>query len=223
MTRSADADVDPVYATLRATARFACEHLVSIVGISVCWFLAALPIVTAGPATVGAYRAVLSLRAPGADGVDRATVLATVRRQFVHATLLGLVPFVLLGISAAYAVTYLRTGALAAGLLAVVGFNAAVYAWLVSVPTLVELARGESPADALTAGCLWTARHGVGALALLAVTVALFAVTSLLTVAVVLLFAGVTFAFHVEFVGGLDGIDEFTTADTDTTATSPEP
>ncbi|SEW14624.1 hypothetical protein [Natrinema salifodinae] len=198
-----DPDVDPVYAAARRTTRFVWTHLVSVIGISLAWFLTALPIVTIGPATVGAYRAVLSLREDGADRVDREAVLATVRRQFVHATLLALVPVALVAIAANYALAYLATGTVAAGLLALCCTYAGLYAWLVSIPALLGVAAGESPTAALATGYRWTAAHPVGAVALGVVTVALFAVTTLLTVAVALLFAGVAFAFHVEFVAGV--------------------
>lgn len=198
---------DPLHATIQSTGRFVWTNLVSVVVVSLGWFLASLPIVTVGPATVGAYRAVLSLREDGADGIDRDAVRTTVREQFVHATLIGLVPFVILAIAATYAYAYLTTGALASGLLALVGVYAAVYVWLVSVPTFVGLAEGEPVADAVTAGYRWTARHAVGAVALAVVTGALFVISSLLTVAVALLFAGVAFAFHVEFVTTVSEID----------------
>jgi len=210
---SAD-DLDPVYATLRATAHFVWANLVSVVGISVCWFLAALPVVTIGPATVGAYAAVLSLREDrdasviASDGVDRSAVTATVREQFVHATLIGLVPLVLVGIAASYAGAYLATSALAPGLLALAGVNAAAYAALVSIPTLLGLAQGDAVADAVTGGYVWTARHAVGAVALGVVTAALLAAASVLTIAVIVLFAGVAAAFHVEFVTGVAATDE---------------
>lgn len=205
---SRESDLDPVYATLRATARFVWANLVSVVGISVCWFLAALPVVTIAPATVGAYAAVLSLRDDEANGVDRSAVAATVREQFVHATLIGLVPLVLVAIAASYAGAYLATGALASGLLALASVNAAAYAALVSIPTLLGLAQGDAVADAVTDGYVWTARHAVGAVALGVVTAALLAAASVLTVAVVVLFAGVAAAFHVEFVTGVAATDE---------------
>lgn len=198
---------DPLHATIQSTGRFVWTNLVSVIVISLGWFLASLPIVTVGPATVGAYRAVLSLREDDIDGIDRDAVRTTVREQFVHATLIGLVPFVILAIAATYAYAYLTTGTLASGLLALVGVYAAVYLWLVSVPTFVGLAEGEPVADAVTAGYRWTARHAVGAVALGVVTAALFVVSSLLTIAVALLFAGVAFAFHVEFLTTVSEID----------------
>lgn len=196
-------DLDPMYASLERTGRFVWANLVSIVWISVGWFLASLPIVTIGPATVGAYRAVLSLREDGRDGIDRAAVFATVRRQFVQATMLGLVPLVLFAIAANYALAYLVSGTVAAGLLGLCCAYAGLYAWLVWMPTMIGLAEGKPATTALRDGFLWTARHAVGAVALGVVTSALLVVTSLLTVAVALLFAGVAFALHVEFISSV--------------------
>lgn len=194
-----ETDLDPMYASLARTGRFVWSHLVSIVWISVGWFLASLPIVTVGPATVGAYRAVLSLREEG-QGVDRAAVLGTVRRQFVHATLLGVLPLVLFTIAVNYVLAYLVSKAVLAGLLGFCCAYAGLYASLVSIPTLLGLAAGQPAPTALKNGVLWTARHAVGAVALGVVTGALFVLTSLLTVAVALLFAGIAFVLHIEFI-----------------------
>ncbi|WP_276255994.1 DUF624 domain-containing protein [Halomontanus rarus] len=210
-----DPELDPVYAACRRTTRFVWDNLVSIVGISLAWFLAALPVVTIGPATVGAYRAVLSLRGDGPDRVDRSAVVATVRSQFVHATLIGLVPVVVLTVAGTYAVTYLAGGPLFTGALALVGVYGGLYAWLVSIPTLLGLAEGEAPADAFAEGYRWTARHGVGAVALGVVTIGLFVATTVLTVGVALLFAGCAFAFHVEFVTGVTETERLPTSEGD--------
>lgn len=195
-------NLDPMYASLERTGRFVWSHLVSVVWISVGWFLASLPIVTLGPATVGAYRAVLSLRDEG-RGIDRAAVLTTVRQQSVHAALLGLVPLVLFAIAANYVLAYLVTGTVVAGLLGLCCAYAGLYASLVSMPTLLGLAAGKPAPAALKDGVLWTARHAVGAVALGVVTGALLVLTSLLTVAVALLFAGVAFALHIEFISSV--------------------
>ena len=202
MTRTTD--IDPMYASLERTARFVWTNLVSIVWISIGWFLAALPIVTLGVATVGAYRAVLSLREDDHEGIDRTAVRETVRQQFVHATLLGLIPLVLFAIAANYALAYLVTATVPAGLLALCCGYAGLYATLVSMPTLLGLAAGKPVTTALRDGIVWTARHAVGAVALGVVTAALLILTSLLTVAVALLFAGIAFALHVEFISSVN-------------------
>lgn len=199
MTRT---DTDPLHRTFHSTGRFVWDNLPSIIVISIGWFFASLPVVTLGPATLGAYRAVLSLR--DGDGLDRAAVIETVREQFVHATLLGLLPLALIFITVNYGLAYLATGQLAAGLLAVVGLYASMYVALVLVPTFVGLARGATVSDALWAGYRWTAGHALAAIVLGMVTVALLATTSALTVAVVLAFAGITCSFHVEFLAATD-------------------
>ncbi len=193
-------DLDPMYATLERTTRFVWDHLVSIIAISFAWFLAAVPLVTIGPATVGAYRAVLSLRDDETDGIDRSAVLETVREQFVHATLLAFVPFALLVVAVNYTLAYLASASVTAGLLALGCAYASFYAGLVAMPTLLGLATGKSAPAAVIDGYRWTAHHAVGAVAVGVVTAVLFVVSSLLTVAVVLLFAGVASTLHVEFV-----------------------
>lgn len=214
MTGVARSDLDPLYVSLRSTGQFVWTNLISVVCVSVSWFLAALPLVTIGPATVGAYRALFLLRA--GDGIDRVAVARTVRRQFVHATLIGLFPLAVLAIATAYAVAYARTGTLLFGGLALITLNVTIYAWITSVPTLVRLAEGEPATSALAMGVRWTIHHGVGAAVLAIVTAALFTLASLLTVAVVLLFAGVAFAFHIEFITGIPETDRLPTPPTDT-------
>ncbi|GAB3671425.1 YesL family protein [Halopiger thermotolerans] len=212
-------DLDPMYASLRRTARFVWDNLVEVVQISLAWFLAVLPIVTIGPATVGAYRAVLSLREDDVDGIDRGAVLEAVREGFVHATLLSFVPLVLLVSAANYALAYLASGAVTAGLLGLGCLYAGLYAGLVSMPTLLGLAAGKPVLAAFADGYRWTARHAVGAVALGVVTVVLFVVSSVLTVAVAVLFAGVAFALHVEFVASVSAPTEATPITTEAEVT----
>ncbi|UPM45041.1 DUF624 domain-containing protein [Halocatena salina] len=202
-----ETNLDPMYASIEQTGRFVWKHLVSVVSISVVWFLASLPIVTVGPATVGAYRAVLSLRDDGHAGIDRSGVWATVRKQAVHATLLGFIPLILFVIAGNYVLAYLVSGTVVAGLLGLCCAYAGLYASLVSIPTLLGLAAGNSVSTALTEGVLWTARHAIGAVALGIVTGVLLVLTSLLTVAVALVFAGVAFALHIEFISVVSETD----------------
>lgn len=197
---------DPLQATVHETGRFVWTHLPSVIAVSVAWFLASLPVVTVGPATVGAYRAVLSLRA--GDGLDVDAIGRTLREQFVHATLLGLFPLVVLAGAVNYALAYAATGELFAAGLAVGGVYFAAYASLVLVPTFVKLADGSPLTTAVWAGYRWTAGHVVGTIVLGIVTLAIGLLTAVGTVAIVLLFGGVACAFHVAFVTGVD--DQFT-------------
>lgn len=199
---SATPDRDPLHAALRATGRFVWDNLVTVVLLSLAWAVAALPLVTVGPASVGVYAAVLSLREEGR--IDRDRVLQTVREQFVHATLLSLAPLAVATVAVNYGLAYLATGETAAGLLALVGTYAALYLTLVSVPTFAALADGAPVFDAVRDGYLWTAGHPVAAVAMGALTASLLAVTALLTIAAPLLFAGVAAAFHVALLAETD-------------------
>jgi hypothetical protein len=193
-----DGSTDPVYGAARDAARLVWDYPLAVVAISVAWAFAAVPIVTLGPATVGAYAAVDSLSERGR--VDRSAVLDTVRAQALHAVSLSLLPGAVGLIAVNYGLAYLATGATMAGLLALAGGYAALYLLLVACPTFVGLARGEGATDALVEGYLWTARHPIGAVAMGVVTGLLLLVTGLLTVAAVLLFGGTAATFHVAFV-----------------------
>ncbi|RJT06804.1 hypothetical protein [Halococcus sp. IIIV-5B] len=187
-------EIDPLYASLRSTAGFAWRHLDAVVVVSVAWLLCSLPVVTAGPATLGGYRAIVSLRENGS--IDRRAVSTTVRERFVHAVALGLFPVVLAAIALIYGLTLLETGAVTAAVLTVVTAVVTGYGWLVSVAAFAALADGERPVVALQRGALWTARHAVAAGVLGIVTGLLLAGLALTTVGVGLLFGGLAFVFH---------------------------
>lgn len=195
-----------------ATKGFVYVNGAEVALISVCWFLCSLPLVTVGPATVGAYSAINSLRQH--DGLRWRAVLRSVRAQFVGSTLLGLFPVFLFGASLLYLGEYLRTGsALAAGL-GLAGVYATGFTLLVYVPAFALLARGNSPPTAVRTGFLWVSHHPTLALATGLLTAVLFLVTSLLMVAFVVLFAGTAAALHLEIVSRQLGFDGPAVGDT---------
>lgn len=183
--------------THKRTLRFVYQHSATLVAVSVAWFVASLPLVTIGPATLGAYAAVRSLRQTGR--LDRDYVVGAVRTNGVHAALLSALPVAF----AAPAGLSLRGGATVTGLatiVAVVGLYVAGYLAVALIPTFVAMADGESPGVALKRAYVWTATDPAAALSLALVTAILFAVTALLTVGFVLLFAAAAFSYHVEYL-----------------------
>jgi len=62
------------------------------------------------------------------------------------------------------------------------------------------MADGESPVVALKQAYVWTASNPAAALSLALVTAVVFAVTALLTIGFVLLFAAAAFSYHVEYL-----------------------
>jgi len=200
----------------KQTMRFVYEHSVTLVAVSVAWFVASLPLVTIGPATLGAYAAIRSLRETGS--LDRRRVAGVLRRNGVHAVLLSFLPvtfFVAAGL-------YLRSGTPRTGfetVIAVVGVYVGAYLVVALIPTFITMASGEPPTVALRRAYVWTATKPTAALSLVLVTAIVFAVTALLTIGFVLLFPAVAFSYHVEYLA--DDFDVATAADPSTAETAP--
>ncbi|MFP9060683.1 hypothetical protein ACLI4R_09140 [Natrialbaceae archaeon A-chndr2] len=180
---------------LKRTIRFVYQQSSSLVICSLCWTLASLPLVTIGPATVGLYAAVLSLRETGQ--IDRARVSHAVRTNGVHAGLLALLPPMFLAIGVLYGLT--GSGTLAI-IVAVGGLYFGTYTGLTLIPTFIAMARGDSPGSALKQGYLWGATHPTHLIHLAVVTFIVLVTTAMLTIGFVLLFAGIATAYHIELV-----------------------
>ncbi|WP_224450322.1 YesL family protein [Haloprofundus salilacus] len=187
-------DAERLGKAIRQTGRFAYDNAFALVGVSLLWTLASLPVVTLGPATVGAYAAIRSLRADG--HVDKRDVLATVRRQFLHATLLGVFPLLLGGVSLLYAAEFVRVGTTLALVLTVLSAYATFYTVLVLLPAFVALARGESALSALAEGRRRVSGQPTLSLAVALLTAAILVATALTTVGFAFLFPTLAFSLH---------------------------
>ena len=203
-----EADAAPTH---KRTLRFVYEHSAMLVVISVAWFVASLPLVTIGPATLGAYAAIRSLRETGR--LDGGHVASILRTNGIHAALLSFLPMVF----ATPAALSLRGGATPTGfesVLAVAGLYVAGYLGVALMPTFVAMADGETPIAALKRAYVWTATDPTAALSLAFVTAIVFALTALLTIGFVLLFPAVAFSYHVEYL--VDDLDATTATDAST-------
>lgn len=170
------------------------RNATKLVPISVAWFLASLPLVTIGPATVGAYAAIGDVLRD--REVDRRHVAGVLKRQSVAAFALSLLPTAAGLGSALYLAEFARTGAPLPGLLALGSFYAAIFLILVEIPTFVALSEGEWVGDALRRGYVETVNHATLSLVTGILTLLVFVVTLLTTIGFVLLFAAVAFTFH---------------------------
>ena len=187
-----------VYTSLKRAVRFFYECGPRLILLSVLWFVASLPLITLGPATVGAFAAIVSLREDGR--FDRERVQRTVVRRAVPALLACALPAVFAGIALLYFRRYLATASTLAFASSVVATWACIYAVLVLVPTFVAFAGDASVEAAFRAGFRFTRRNGLASVFMGAITLVLFAVLAALTVAFVLAFAGVAFSFQIEVV-----------------------
>ena len=183
--------------THKRTLRFVYEHSARLVAVSVAWFVASLPLITIGPATLAAYAAIRSLRETGR--LDGGYVASAVRTNGIHAALLSFLPMVF----AIPAGLSLRGGMTLGGVdsvVAVVGLYVAGYLAVALIPTFIAMADGDPPTVALKQAYVWTATDPTAALSLALVTAIVFVVTALLTIGFVLLFAAVAFSYHVEYL-----------------------
>ena len=163
--------------------------------LSVAWFVCSLPLITIGPATFAAYAAVASLRETYA--FDRGRILTVLKRHGVSAVLRSGVPLLLAAISVLYALEYFAARSTFLLVLSVGSAHAAAYATPVLVPTFVDTATGGELESSIRAGFRWTSVNAIGAVTLAMATLVAFLVTGLLTVAFVVVFAGLAAAFHV--------------------------
>jgi hypothetical protein len=179
------------------TLKFVYRHSTALVPASLLWVLCSLPLVTLGPASLGVYSVVLSLRETGR--VDRDRVVRTVRENLVPAALLGFLPVVFVGIALLYVLSGLAAG-LVGTALAAAALYAGLYFGVLLIPTFVSIAGGVEPKIAIRESYLWLAGTPVTGLQLLLVTAVLLVATVGLSIGVLLLFAGVAATYHVEVV-----------------------
>jgi len=171
--------------------------------ISLAWFLASLPILTIGPVTLAAYTAIQDLRSDR-NHINRGHIRAVLRQNGVASVVFSGVPVAFGFVAATYGVTALQQGSLIAEAVALVAAYVALYLALALMPTYVKLARGEDPITALRFGIGWLVKHPTPALTMGLLTVIIFALTAVLTIAFVLLFAGIAFSLQVSIVESVE-------------------
>lgn len=198
---SDEPDIERFRTALSETGRFVYRHITALVGVSVVWFLASVPLVTVGPVTLGAYAAIRSLRESGR--IDRGVLVERLRTNGVHATLLSALPLIPALAAGLYADSYLGSRSTASAALAVVCAYAALYAVLLLVPTFVSLSGGTEVVEALREGQKQLTGHPTLALTTGLLTVAILVVTAASTVGFVLLFPALAFTLHL-FLFGFD-------------------
>ncbi|GAA0237796.1 hypothetical protein ACFFQF_28005 [Haladaptatus pallidirubidus] len=189
-----NSDVERLRTALSETGRFVYRHITALVGVSIAWFVASIPLVTIAPATLGAYAAIRSLRESGR--IDRAVVLERVRTNGIHATLLSMLPLLLALAAGLYANAYLESRTTASAALAVVCAYATLYAVLVLVPAFVSLSDGTPLLEALGFGRTQVTGHPTLALTTGLLTFVVFVSTAALTVGFALLFPALAFSLH---------------------------
>lgn len=178
---------------------FVYQNGLRLTALSLVWFVASLPLVTIGPATLGAYVAIQDLRSDrNRTNLDR--IFAIVRQNGLSSMVFSGVPVAFGIVAAVYGSAALEQSSLVGEVVALVALYLALYVALVLIPTYTALARGTDPIDALRFGHRWLVKHPTAALALGLLTLVVLLVTALLTVGFILLFAGTAFSLQVAVV-----------------------
>lgn len=193
-----DAGVESAHRALWSAFKLLSDHAVSFVLVSLAWSVAVLPVVTVGPATLGAYAAVRSLRNEGR--VDRGEVLATLRSHWLNALLLGSVLVATTATSLLYFGRYVATGSVIAGVLGVGGTYVSVHLGLILVPTFIALTGGTDLFEAVKTSYRWTVIRPLVTVSILILTTLLLVASAVLSVAVVIVFPALAAAFHTELL-----------------------
>ena len=193
-----NADVESVHRALWSAFKLLSDHAVSFVLVSFAWSVAVLPVVTVGPATLGAYAAVRSIRDEGC--IDRGEVLATLRSHWLDALLLGGVLVATSTMSLLYFGRYVATGSPIAGALGAGGTYVSVHLGLVMVSTFVGLSGGTDLFEAVKTSYRWTVTRPTVTISVLILTSLLFVGSAALTIAVVIVFPALAAAFHTELL-----------------------
>jgi len=178
---------------------FVYRNGLSLALVSVAWFLASLPLVTIGPATLGAYVAIQDLRSDR-NRIDREHVWHTLRRNGVASLLFSGVPVAFGAVAVTYGVTALQRESLPGEVIALIAAYVGLYSALALMPAFDRLARGDDAVDAARFGLSWLVHHPTPALAMGLLTVAILALAALLTIGFVILFAGVAFSLQVAVI-----------------------
>ncbi|WP_042662770.1 hypothetical protein [Haloferax sp. ATB1] len=205
MTTSDGDAADPtvgVHRALATAARQVYRHPLPMVAISVGWVLASLPLVTIGPATLGAYGAVRSVRENGR--VDREAVRETLAAHWLDSVLFSGLLVVFPAIAVLYLGQYAATGDPLSGVFGAVGFYLAYHAWVVFALAFVSLADGADAVDAVTGGYRWSVENPVATVLVGIVTGTLLLASAVLTIALPLVFPALAAAFHTELVASTD-------------------
>ncbi|SDN22522.1 Protein of unknown function, DUF624 [Halogranum gelatinilyticum] len=195
----ANASVKRLGDGLSGTSRFVYNNSYWLVVISLAWTVSCLPVITIGPATLGAYTAIRELNSDR-NRVNPTQVFRVVRRRAIPATVFGLLPPLFFGLSASYLYVLTLEFTILRLAIMVLTFYVGVYLSLVLVPTFVGLSQGQSGKDALRFGVQWVASNPTSSMTMGVLTLALLLTTTVFTVAFVLVYAGFAFSMQVRLV-----------------------
>lgn len=183
--------------------RFVYGNGSQLVVLSVAWVVCSLPLVTIGPATLAVYIAVQDLRSDQ-NTIDRSRIASVLWQNGIASIVFSGIPLVFSTIAFLYGTQALEQGVLLGEIVALIAGYVALYATLVLIPTFDAMAAGVPPVTSVRRGVYWVSTYPTAALTTALLTVVLLALSLLLTIAFVLLFAGIVVSLHLAIVDAFD-------------------
>ncbi|MFB9807100.1 hypothetical protein ACFFQF_18520 [Haladaptatus pallidirubidus] len=184
--------------SFQRTGTFIFQHSISLVIISICWFVGSLPLVTSGPATLGAYSAIHSIR--NGDRIETRMIRRTLRRHGLNATLLGFVPIIVGIITAIYFHQYIVTNSTFYIVFAIGGVYLFAFLLLISLTTFVRLSDGCTFVEAVKDSYGWVIHNPLLSMMIMLTSGVLLLIGIISIVGLVVIIPAILFSFHLEVV-----------------------
>lgn len=191
------ASTERFHRSLRQTGVFVYRHSAALVVVSICWCISSLPLVTVGPATLGAYSAIHSLRN---EDREMMAVLGSLRRHGVNAALLGFVPVIVCVVTILYFYRYLTTSSVQHVILAIVGVYLLSFLSLVVLTTFTRLADGSEFDEAIKDSYAWVVNEPLLSTLTVLVSGVILLVGVISVVGLFIIVPAILFGFHTEVI-----------------------
>lgn len=195
---TATTSTDQFRRSLRRTGGFIYHHSSSLVLISICWFVGSFPLITSGPATLGAYSAIRSMR--NGDRIETKAIRRTLRSHGLNATLMGFVPVIVGVLTSAYFYRYIVTDATQYIVLSIVGVYLFSFLLLVSLTTFAFLSNEDTFFVAVSDSYGWVIQNPLLSTVIILTSGVLILIGIISIVGLIIIIPAALFSFHLEVI-----------------------
>lgn len=188
-------DSSRVYRSVKDTARFVYTHSISLVGVSLLWFIGSLPVLTVGISTLGAYSALLSLRDSGS--IERNTVHSSLKSHWVNVTLFSWVVIIIASTTALYFYRYVVNGGMLYAIFCILGIYLLIFTIVMELTSFIFLEQNYSFSDAIRNSYLLLIANPLFSVSCLLLGAGILVMGVISIVGLVVIIPGLLFSFHI--------------------------
>lgn len=188
-------DSSRVYHSVKDTARFVYTHSISLVGVSLLWFIGSLPVLTVGISTLGAYSALLSLRDSGS--IERNTVYSSLKSHWVNVTLFSWVVIIIASTTALYFYRYVVNGGMLYAIFCILGIYLLIFTIVMGLTSFIFLEQNHRFSDAIRNSYLLLIANPLFSVSCLLLGAGVLVIGVISIVGLVVIIPGLLFSFHI--------------------------